>query len=85
MAWVRAWLIKLQKKCTRLAAASDKVYQLLAHGWWFSPGTPASSTTIYRTRDEQANRYAIDVVLDDLVLFNKIVDMKYNVHDPFLE
>jgi hypothetical protein len=29
----------------RLAAASDKVYQLLAHGRWFSPGTPASSTT----------------------------------------
>jgi hypothetical protein len=29
----------------RLAAASDKVYQLLAHGGWFSPGTPASSTT----------------------------------------
>jgi hypothetical protein len=26
-------------------SASDKVYQLLAHGWWFSPGTPASSTT----------------------------------------
>jgi hypothetical protein len=36
---------KLQKGCTRLAAASDKVYQLLAHGQWFSPGTPASSTT----------------------------------------
>jgi hypothetical protein len=34
-----------QKGCTRLAAASDKVYQLLAHGWWFSPVTPASSTT----------------------------------------
>jgi hypothetical protein len=33
------------KWCTRLAAASDKVYQLLAHGRWFSPGTPASSTT----------------------------------------
>ena len=30
---------------TRLAAASDKVYRLLAHGRWFSPGTPASSTT----------------------------------------
>jgi len=27
------------------AAASDKVYQLLARGRWFSPGTPASSTT----------------------------------------
>jgi hypothetical protein len=25
--------------------ASDKVYQLPGHGWWFSPGTPASSTT----------------------------------------
>jgi hypothetical protein len=24
---------------------SDKVYQLLAHGRWFSQGTPASSTT----------------------------------------
>jgi len=36
---------KLQKGFTGLAAASDKVYQLLAHGRWFSPGTPASSTT----------------------------------------
>jgi len=34
-----------KKKCDQLAAASDKVYQLLAHGRWFSPGTPASSTT----------------------------------------
>jgi hypothetical protein len=24
---------------------NDKVYQLLAHGRWFSPGTPAPSTT----------------------------------------
>jgi len=42
---VRAQLCKLQKGCTRLAAASDKVYQLLAQGRWFSPGTSASSTT----------------------------------------
>jgi hypothetical protein len=28
-AWVRAQLCKLQKRCTRLAAASDKVYLLL--------------------------------------------------------
>ena len=34
-----------KKECTRLAAAGDKVYQLLAHGRWFSPGTPASPTT----------------------------------------
>ncbi len=33
--------VNYKKGCTRLAAASDKVYQLLAHGWWFSP---ASST-----------------------------------------
>jgi hypothetical protein len=26
-------------------SASDKIYQLLAHGRWFSPGTPASSIT----------------------------------------
>jgi hypothetical protein len=27
---------------TRLAVASDKVNQLLANGWWFSPSTPIS-------------------------------------------
>jgi hypothetical protein len=46
-AWVRTWLCKLQKLqkgCTGLVVASDKVYQLLAHGRWFSPGTLASST-----------------------------------------
>ena len=37
--------VNYKKGCTRLAAASDKVYQLLAHGRWFSPGTLASSTT----------------------------------------
>jgi hypothetical protein len=45
MAWVRARLSKLQKGCIRLAAASDKVYQLLVHGRWFSLGSPVSSTT----------------------------------------
>ena len=37
--------VNYKKGCTLLATASDKVYQLLAHGRWFSPGTPASSTT----------------------------------------
>ena len=55
-AWVRARLCKLQKGCTRLAAASDKVYQLLAHGRWFYPGTPASSTT-------KTGRHDIDKIL----------------------
>ena len=35
--------VNYKKGCTRLA--SDKVYQLLAHGRWFSPGIPSSSTT----------------------------------------
>jgi hypothetical protein len=37
--------VNYKKGFIRLAAASDKVHQLLAHGRWFSPGTPASSTT----------------------------------------
>ena len=39
--------VSYKKECTRLAASSDKVYQLtlLAHGPWFSLGIPASSTT----------------------------------------
>jgi hypothetical protein len=45
MAWVAPSFVNYKKGCTQLAATSDKVYQLLAHGRWFSPGTPDSSTT----------------------------------------
>jgi hypothetical protein len=38
-------IVNYKKGCSRLAATSDKVYQLLAHGRCFSPGTPASFTT----------------------------------------
>ena len=34
-----------KKRCTLLATASDRAYQLLAHGWWLALGTPASATT----------------------------------------
>jgi hypothetical protein len=40
ISWVCTHLCKLQKGCTRLAAASDKFYQLLVQGRRFSPGTP---------------------------------------------
>jgi hypothetical protein len=53
--------INYKKGCTRLAAASDKVYQYLAHGRWFSPGTPASSTT-------KTGRYDIAEILLNVVL-----------------
>ena len=42
---VKSGFVNYKKECTRLAAASDTVYQLLAHDGWFSPGTPASSTS----------------------------------------
>jgi hypothetical protein len=45
--------INYKKGCTRLAAASDKDYQLFAHGRWFPPGTPASSTTKIGRHDIQ--------------------------------
>ena len=37
--------VNYKKGCTQLAATSDKVYQLLAHGRWFSPGTTTSFIT----------------------------------------
>ena len=50
-AWVRTRLWKLQK---RIAAASYKVHQLIAHVQWFSPGTPASSNTKTTSRHDIA-------------------------------
>jgi hypothetical protein len=64
-AWVRTQLCKLQKRCTRLTAASDKVYQLLAQGRWFSPSTPASSTT-------KTGRHDIAEILLKVALSTKI-------------
>jgi hypothetical protein len=69
--WVRARLCKLQKGCTRLAVASDKVYQLLAHGRWFSPGTPASSTT-------KTGRHDIDEVLLKVALKHQKPKKQYH-------
>ena len=65
MACVSARLCKLQKGCTRLSAASDKVYQLLSYGRWFSPGIPASSVT-------KTGRHAIVELLLKVALNTKI-------------
>ena len=63
--------------CTRLAAASDKVYQLefLAHGWWFSPGNPASSTT--KTGLHDIAEIFLKVALFPLSTINQINQIKY--------
>ena len=69
---VRARICKLPKGCTRLAAENDKVYQLLAHGRWSSPGTPASSTT-------KTGRHDIAEILLNVALNtkNQIYFLKY--------
>jgi hypothetical protein len=60
--------------CTRLAAASDKVYQLLAQGRWFSPSTTAPSTT-------KTDRHDIVEILLKVAL-NTINQIKSIVYRP---
>jgi len=43
--WARALLCKYKKGAFDAQQQVDKIYQLLAHGRWFSPGTPACSNT----------------------------------------
>jgi hypothetical protein len=57
--------VNYKKGCTRLSTASDKVYQLLVQGRWFSPGTPASSTT-------KTGRHDIAEILLKVALNTKI-------------
>jgi hypothetical protein len=54
--------VHYKKGCTQLAAASDKAYQLLAHGRWFSTGTLASSTT--KTGHHDIAEILLKVALD---------------------
>ena len=56
--------VKYKKECTRLAAASDKVYQLLVQSRRFSPVTSASFTT-------KAGRHDIAKILLKVALSTK--------------
>jgi hypothetical protein len=49
-AWVRDRLCKLQKGCTRLASASDKAYQLLAHGRWSERDQQQNNSKLWREK-----------------------------------
>jgi hypothetical protein len=52
-------------------SASDKVYQLLAHGRWFSQGTPASSTT-------KTGRHDIaEILLEVAINTNNLKSFRY--------
>jgi hypothetical protein len=69
-----------KKGCTRLAAASVKVYQLLAHGQWFSLSNPASSTTKTGCHDiaEILLKVALKHQKSKFYLFNS------HVENPFI-
>ena len=72
--WVRVQLCKLQKGCIRLAAASDNVYQLLAHGRWFSASLPTSPTT-------KTGRHDIAEILLKVALSNNhpLIQLQNNI------
>jgi hypothetical protein len=63
----------LREGCTQLAVASDQVYQLLAHGRFFSLGTPASSTT-------KTSRHDIAEILLKVVLNTKQSSKNQHIH-----
>ena len=60
--------VNYKKGCSRLAATSDQVYQLLAHG----PGTPASSTTKTGRHD------LAEILLKVALKNNKSNEIKYD-------
>ena len=65
--------VNYKKRYARLAAASDKVYQLLAHGRWFSQGTPASSNT-------KTGRHDIAEILLKVALKHQIKPCQVTFH-----
>jgi hypothetical protein len=65
--------VNYKKGCTRLVAASDKVYQLLVHGQWFTPDTLASATT-------KTGRYDIAEILLKVALNTKNQSINQNAH-----
>jgi len=64
--------VNYKKGCTRLAATSDKYYQLLAQGRWFSP---ASSTT-------KTGRYDIAEILLKVALKHQKFNSKFKTILP---
>ena len=62
--------VNYKEYCIRLAAVSDKVYQLIVHGRWFSPGTPASFTT--KTGRHDIAEILLEVALNTIKSINQI-------------
>jgi hypothetical protein len=66
--------VNYTKGCTLLTTARDKIYQLLAHGWLFSPDTLASSTT-------KTGRHDIAEILLKVALSTK----NQKINHPFMD
>ena len=71
--WFAPSFVDYNKGCTWFTAVTDKVYKLLAQGRWFSPGTPASSTT-YTSRHDIA-KILLKVALNTINQINQIKSM----------
>jgi hypothetical protein len=72
--------VNYKKGCTRLAAASDKVYQLLAHGQWFSPGT---STT--KTGCDDIAEILLKAALNTIIQISKNTLNELSVHINYID
>jgi hypothetical protein len=70
-----ASFVNYKKGCTRLAAANGIVYQLLAHGRWFSTGIPASSTTKTGRHDIAEILLKVAYKHDQSILFSKVCSL----------
>ena len=71
--------VNYKNGCTRLAVASDKVYQLFAHGQWFSPGTPASSTA--KTGRHDTAEIVLKVALNTInQSVNHLIKLKLRIY-----
>jgi hypothetical protein len=65
----------IAKRVHSTRSASDKGYQLLAHGRWFSPVSPASSTTKTRRHD------IAEILLKVMLNTKKSIFIKKNIYD----
>ena len=71
MSWVCTRLCKLQKGVHSTRSSKWSRYQLLAHGRWFSPGTPYSSTT--KTGRHDIAEILLKVVLNTINQIKSLV------------
>jgi hypothetical protein len=56
--------VEVEVRRVTISNPSDKVYQFLAHGRWFSPGTSASSTTKSGRHDIHVAEILLKVALN---------------------